>query len=375
MTKKNKDFKSPGQALKYFLEQKEWTQEDLSYILSISLKHTNEIIKDKKPISLEIAKLLENVFEFKAIKWIELGAKYQLQTNSQNDREKSVRLKADIYKYMPINELIKKGWMRKTDDLDKEIKAFWNLPKNIDLDLSFLDSNKNCLEYRKSEAREANFNEYNALIWRQMALNFAREVKVKSFDKNGLEQLMNEMHSYTTSENGIRDFLRDLSNVGVKFVFLSHLSKTYLDGAAFLSSEGEPVVALTGRYDRVDNFWFTLAHELGHVVLHLTNGGSDSIFIDDTTKSKGSRSKSTKEIEANNRAEEILHHDEIVSYFRDKTNYITDDYVEEFAREKDIHPSIVIGILAYNEMASYSTLHRFKESVRDKIPTKYLAEK
>lgn len=375
MTEKLKEFKSPGQALKYFLDQREWTQEDLSYILSISLKHTNEIIKDKKPISLEIAKLLENVFDFGAIQWIELGAKYQLQTESKDDREKSVRLKADIYKYMPINELIKKGWIKKTDDLDKEIKTFWNLPKNLELDLSFLDSNKHSLEYRKSEAHEASFNEYNALIWRQMALNFSREMKVKPFNKKGLLKLMNEMHSYTTNDNGIKDFLQDLSNVGVKFVFLSHLSKTYLDGAAFLSSEGEPVVALTGRYDRVDNFWFTLAHELGHVVLHLTNGGSHSIFIDDTTKSKGSRSYSTKEIEANNKAEEILRHDEIVNYFRNKTNYITDDHVEEFAQEKDIHPSIIIGILAYNEMVSYSTMHRFKKSVRDKIPTKYMAEK
>lgn len=375
MAEKNKDFKSPGQALKYFLDQKEWTQEDLSYILSVSLKHTNEIIKDKKPISLEIAKLLENVFEFKAIQWIELGAKYQLQTESKDGREKSVKLKADIYKYMPINELIKKGWIKNTADLDKEIKAFWNLPQNSHLDLSFLDSKKHSLEYRKSEVHEASFNEYNALIWRQMALNFAREMKVKPFNKKGLLQLMNEMHSYTTHENGIKDFLRDLSNVGVRFVFLSHLSKTYLDGAAFLSTDGDPVIALTGRYDRVDNFWFTLAHELGHVALHLTNGGSDSIFVDDTTKSKGLRSHSTKEIEANNKAEEILHHDEIVTYFLGKTNYITDEHVEEFAQKKDIHPSIVIGTLAHNEMASYSTLHRFKESVRDKIPAKYVAEK
>jgi len=374
MTEKHKEFKSPGQALKYFLDQKSWTQEDLSYILSISLKHTNEIIKDKKPVSLDLAKLLENVFDFSAIDWIKLGAKFQLQTNSESLRETTVKLKADIYRYMPVNELIKKGWIKKSENIEKEIRAFWKLPKKGEIDLSFLDSSKVNLEYRKSDAFEDSFNEYNALIWHQMAINFAASQKVNRFNKKGLNDLMHKMHSYTIKENGVKEFLTDLNSVGVNFVFLSHLSKTYLDGAAFLSKDN-PVVALTGRYDRVDNFWFTLAHELSHVTLHLTNGGSDTIFIDDTTKSKGSKNNSSKEEEANTKAEEILLQNEIFDYFFKHTNYITDDKVSEFAEENEIHPSIVVGMLAFNQLVSYSTLQRFKESVRDKIPSKYKAEK
>lgn len=374
MAGKKKDFQSPGQALKHFLEEKDWTQEDLSFILSISLKHTNEIIKDKKPISLELAKLLENVFEYDAMEWIRLGAKYQLQDNIENERERAVRLKAEVYQYMPINELIKKGWIKDADNLETEIRSFWNLPKKGELDLSFLNSYKTNLEYRKSEAFETSFNQFNALIWHQKALNSSKQMKAKPFDKKGLMSLMDLMPSYTNRKDGIKEFLTDLNNVGVKFVYLSHLSKTYLDGAAFLV-DGYPVVALTGRYDRVDNFWFTLAHELAHVALHLTNGGSDSIFIDDTTKSKETRSTSAKEQEANSKAEEVLLQNEIFKYFLHNTSYITDDKVEEFASAKQIHPSIVVGMLAFNDLASYSTLQRFKESVRDKIPLKYKAEK
>lgn len=374
MPGKQKDFQSPGQALKYFLEQKEWTQEDLSFILSISLKHTNEIIKDKKPISLELAKLLENVFSLDAMEWMNLATKYQLQKNSGSDKERAVKLKADVYHYMPINELIKKGWIKNTVNLENEIRSFWNLPKNGDLDLSFLNSQRTNLEYKKSEAFESSFNEFNALIWHQMALNSSRLMKTKPFNKKALVELMDLMYSYTNKEDGIKEFLDELNNVGVKFIFLSHLSKTYLDGAAFLA-DGVPVVALTGRYDRVDNFWFTLAHELAHVMLHLTNGVSNSIFIDDTTKSKEVRSNSVKEQEANAKAEQLLHQNDIFQHFLHNASYITDDKVEEFSNTSRIHPSIVVGMLAFNDLASYSTLQRFKESVRDKIPSKYKVDK
>ncbi len=39
-----------------------------------------------------------------------------------------------------------------------------------------------------------------------------------------------------------------------------------------LSNSGHPVIGMTLRYDRLDNFWFVLLHELGHIFLHLFNG-------------------------------------------------------------------------------------------------------
>ena len=60
-----------------------------------------------------------------------------------------------------------------------------------------------------------------------------------------------------------------LNQRGIYFVVLPHLPQTYLDGASFFSPQGEPVIGMTLRHDRLDNFWFTLAHELGHLHLHL----------------------------------------------------------------------------------------------------------
>jgi len=67
---------------------------------------------------------------------------------------------------------------------------------------------------------------------------------------------------------------------GIHFIVEPHLPHTHLDGAAIRLPDGSPLVALTLRYDRLDNFWFTLCHELAHVALHF-DGGETEAFFDD----------------------------------------------------------------------------------------------
>lgn len=375
MTKKTiSDFHTPGQALKYFLTLYQWNQDDLAHILTISLKHTNEIIKDKKPISIDIARLLEKVFDWKAHKWIMLDANFQLSKKIEETKEQLVERQVEVYKYLPIKELLKKGWLKPYDNigsLNKQLYSFWNIPKNKQLDFSVLKSNNINIEYRKSDAYKESTNEINARAWYQMALNHSQKLQVEPYNEKGLKELMSKLHTYTIMKNGVSKFLNELGKVGVKFVFLSHLSKTYLDGAAF-SSETGPVITLTGRHDRVDNFWFNLAHEAFHILLHLPKKEkSNMVFMDDSTSDITSK----KEKEANQMAEKILLQDEVLDFFEQYIGYITEEKVQEFSLSHKIHPSIVVGILAFNKKVSYSTLHRFKESIRDKIPNKYRAER
>lgn len=375
------DFESPGQALKYFLSEKGWTQDDLAHILTISLKHTNEIIKDKKSISIDTAILLGKVFDLNAYKWVMLDAKFQLSKKKEQKEQKEqkkeelVERQVEVYKYLPINELLKKGWLKPYDNLkalNKQLHSFLGVPKDKPLDLSALDLSNIDIEFRQSEAYKEGSYDINAKAWHQMAFNHSKRLSVDKYDKNGLKNLISNFHSYTLMPKGVSKFLNDLGKVGVKFVFLSHLSKTYLDGAAFLS-EKNPVVALTGRYDRVDNFWFTLAHEISHILLHLpVSLNSNKVFMDNTKSNNSNVSE--KEEEANQMAEKMLLQKQILGFFEEYIGYITEEKVKEFSSEYNIHPSIVVGILAFNNKVSYSTSHRFNETIRDKIPNKYRAE-
>lgn len=87
---------------------------------------------------------------------------------------------------------------------------------------------------------------------------------------------------------------------GIIFLVLEHLPGTYLDGAALCRSDGTPVIAMTLRHDRLDNFWFTLIHEYCHAARHLT---PDRRYIVDDLDVKGS---SAIEDEADTFAQDTL---------------------------------------------------------------------
>ena len=70
-----------------------------------------------------------------------------------------------------------------------------------------------------------------------------------------------------------------LAKHSIALVTVRHLPRTYLDGAALKRGDGNPVVAVTLRYDRIDHFWFCLFHELAHVAMHL-NGDAQPFFDD-----------------------------------------------------------------------------------------------
>ena len=129
---------------------------------------------------------------------------------------------------------------------------------------------------------------------------------------------------------------------GIRFVVLTHLSRTYLDGAAMRGPDGTPLVALTLRHDRLDNFWFCLMHELAHIMLHLDDEAS--VFLDDMSLRGGSNGSHSamREREADKLAEEALVNDDLWT----RTGFpeaATSLRIVELAMEAKVHPAVVAG--------------------------------
>ncbi len=148
---------------------------------------------------------------------------------------------------------------------------------------------------------------------------------------------MRQLVALSVKENGpfhARDFL---SRHGIALVVEPHLPGTHLDGAAMLDASGTPVIGMTIRYDRLDNFWFTLLHEVVHVARHL--GPDTARFYDDLEIDAGS---DPREVEADTIAGELL----IPTAAWQRSNarvYPVPEAVEELADELGIHPAIVAG--------------------------------
>ena len=124
-----------------------------------------------------------------------------------------------------------------------------------------------------------------------------------------------------------------------------HLPKIYLDGAAILFQDATPVIGLTLRYDRIDNFWFCLLHELAHVAKHLST--AKRIIVDDLDL-RGHDPEIEDEIE--NEADEMTRNGLIPKKVWDKKpmggKAITAE-VYALAKKLKIHPAIIAGRIRF----------------------------
>jgi HTH-type transcriptional regulator/antitoxin HigA len=143
---------------------------------------------------------------------------------------------------------------------------------------------------------------------------------------------------------------RLLAKSGIALVVLDYLPGTHLDGAAMLRADGKPVIALTLRHDRLDNFWFTLAHEMAHVVLHLA-GGDGGTFLDDLDPEVA---KDRKEDEADEFAAEALIPGDAWETAEARTS-TAPEAVRRLAARLHVHPAIVAGRVRF-ERRNYSLL-------------------
>jgi HTH-type transcriptional regulator/antitoxin HigA len=183
-----------------------------------------------------------------------------------------------------------------------------------------------------------NVNRYALLAWQCRIIALANKQRLKNkYKQNTInKEWLTKVAQLSCADDWGKKVIEYLQNFGVRLVIESHLPNTYLDGAAFLLSDGSPVIGMTLYRDRIDNFWFVLLHELIHIMKHLRKGDIESIF-DDFDVEAGDI-----EWEADEQAGEILVPEErwntaLARYLR------SEDSIKDFAQELHIHPAIVAG--------------------------------
>lgn len=115
--------------------------------------------------------------------------------------------------------------------------------------------------------------------WCAAALVRAEKIAIKKVKIRDPKKAARQLAGLSTLPDWHGQIVAALNRVGLILVILEHLPGTFLDGAAMCRSDGVPVIALTLRHDRLDNFWFTLLHEFAHIVCHL--GSDRQVILDD----------------------------------------------------------------------------------------------
>jgi HTH-type transcriptional regulator/antitoxin HigA len=152
--------------------------------------------------------------------------------------------------------------------------------------------------FHRKKMRSGNVpNEYSLLAWQARILDraqqFAQAGKVATFDRD--DRWLRTLVGLTRRVDGAKRARDLLAEKGIVLIIERHLPGSYLDGAAMLGNDGRPIIGLTLRHDRLDNFWFTLLHEIGHVFLHLRDGlrfdffDEESAIDDDAVEAEADR--------------------------------------------------------------------------------------
>lgn len=337
------DLPSPVEAIKFRMDQQGLAQKDLVPYIGSKSK-VSEVLNGKRALSL---KMIRNLHQG-------LDIPYEVLIQEQTPVETEPGVNWDAF---PLREMQKRGLFGELDSTYVNIKDYAE-----ELVAGFFEKVRGAYasapallrSTAHSSSNEKEDDPHALWAWKVEAMFRAGQVECKPYDEGALtREFFRKLAKLSTDEEGPVRAMQELSCVGVRAVVVPKYPGTFLDGAAFLLPDDQPVIALTLRHDRLDNFWFTLLHELAHVRLHLSE--SNRWILDDLDKIGVDQ----VEQEANELAQTALIPPECW------TGVVADEYdVSCVARDAGVHPAIVAGRLRF-ERGEYSRFsHLVKEPVR-----------
>lgn len=329
----------PIDAILFRMGEKGLKQADLIPYFGTSSR-VSEVLRRKRPLTVQMIRALSIGLGLSADTLIGLS----VAENSKKTNE------VDWSKF-PAKEMAKRGWLGNFSTnaklaVEDVVKGFIS-----DAGLHF-----GAASFRRTIAGEAQSptTQYALYAWLARVIQTSREKKIKlgRFDENTLNAgFLKELAQLSWSERGPLLAIEYLEKHGIAVVIEPHLKGTQLDGAALKDADGTPIVGLTLRHDRLDNFWFTLLHEVAHLWKHVSD---QDAFLDDLDASSEDR----REAEANRLAREAFiprliwkRSDAFISPGKES--------IDRLSRELKIHPAIIAGRLR-KETGNY---HLFSDLV------------
>lgn len=349
-----KDAPHPGEFIREELEARAWSQRDLAYILGVPEQSITMIVSGKRGISPDMAKALGKAFDVSAEYFANLQQSYEMSNARAPDP--SIERRALLQAVFPVREMIKRGWLQDTDVglLEAQVARFFNV------------ANLNEVPYLEHAAKKADYSEATPLqmAWLHRVKHLAEEQIVADYNSLKLEELVAKLPNYMTDPEEVRHVPRALAECGVRFVIVETLPKANIDGVCFWIDDRSPVIGLTIRHDRIDNFWFVLRHEIEHVLSGDGKGKLSVDFVDVDLDSHQDDELPASEINANTAAASCcVPLEELEAFFLRKFPYIKEKDVIGFAGRIGRHPGIVVGQLQH-KMGRYDWLARYKVKVR-----------
>lgn len=327
----------PGATVREQLDDRGMSQKELASRMDMSEKHISRLINGEVQLTPEVAMRLEMVLGVPAHFWSNLEAIYR-EKIVKADAENVMDADAELAKKYPYNEMAKNNWVpatRKSNERVVNLRKFFEVVQLGLLQRGSLLPNVACRRLLLTEK-----GDYALVAWVQKARLDARSIETKPIDLKSLASSIPYIRAMTRMDPS--DFCPKLSSLladcGIAVVYLPHIGGSFLHGATFVDGS-KIVVGLTVRGKDADRFWFSLFHELAHILLgHIgrANGTTDE-----------------DETEADEFAKQTLISTEQFDNFVERNDFGRDSIIQ-FARSIDIDAGIVVGRLQKEGYINYS---------------------
>ncbi len=374
-----KSFVSPGAALADALKQLDLSQEDFALILGKPSRLVSEVVNGKRSLTSatarDIAVALNAISRagFKVDENEMLTAKYWVNLQYEFDVSKeetgsdqAVSLRSHLYRVAPVRELKSRGFIsdgRSAEDLQEQIFSLVEATDFEDLERLVLAEVGGGSKFRKTVTGESSHDYLGFWILLAKKLVLKNQKAIKVYNQDKVLEVANKANEYSLQKEGVNKILNDFNNAGLTIKIFPSFSKTKVDGAATFIHEGQPLIVLSMRYDRIDNFFFTLLHEVGHVVL---GHAKERTFFDDLSVRHPKTDQ--LEIEANEFAQQRLKTSDLKN---SHSHIINRSFIEKLAEMKSVNPGILVGALQHSEKLEYWNYREYLTKVKYLLDQKF----
>lgn len=319
----------PGYYIKEIVDESGLTQEDFAKRLDTTPKNLSLLIRGEQSLSIDIAMKLSRMLGTSVNYWLNLQNAYDALI-AEFDSEKELEEERNIfeslgYKYFKDNFGLP-DLPRKKDEQIKRVREFLNVAT-----LSVLAKRDMAVCFRSSteELPQASTIKANAMV--QIATNRALKIETPKFNKIKFEEAIDYALTLTKNHEGFYPLIyKAFCEAGVVFVILPNLSGSKINGAT--KKIGNKVMLMVNdRRLSADSFWFTLFHEIGHIL----NGDYGISFEMETGE---------QEAAADKYAEDALIPKELYQKFIQSKEFDLQS-INKFANQIDRDPGIVLGRL------------------------------
>lgn len=344
----------PGEFLREELEARDWSQQELADILDRPARLVSELIAAKRAITPETAKGLGDAFGTSPDYWMNLESQYQLsKVKVPND---NVARKARLYEKFPVREMLRRGWVQASESvevLEQRFCAFFAIP-DLDTEPELVHSAKKTHPTAKPNLLQ--------LAWLFRVRAMASQQVVPVYSKELLHGALQRLKALTLAPEAVREVPRILAEAGIRLVFVEPMAGSKLDGVCFWLDNDKPVIGMSLRFDRIDNFWFVLRHEIEHVLRE--DGKAEGTAVVDTDVGVDAADLPDCERQANAAgADFCVPTGELENFVARVQPYFSEEKVLRFAQRIAVHPGLVVGQLQ-RKLGRHDFLRKHQVKVR-----------